>query len=190
MKTRRGCVWAILFAALLTASYAVGQVETITTRARGTNTQMGKDVDITINISNYSTSEDRQALKDAFDKGGQEALVKTLNKMKGVGRIRIPSTTGYSLAYVVSYPTPTGRKIRFVTDRPIAFFEARNMTRSQQYDLTCGEIDINDQDKSKSSGVLYPAAKVKLNKEGQIEFELFQNPWKLTNIIDWTKPKE
>jgi hypothetical protein len=26
-----------------------------------------------------------------------------------------------------------------------------------------------------------------INKEGQLEFQLRQNPWKLNNIIDWHK---
>ena len=172
-------------------SVAIGQVETIDARARGTSTQMGKDFDIKILINQYSTPQDRQTLKAAFDKGGHDALVKALSKMKGVGRIRIPATTGYSIAYAVEIPTPTGRKIRFVTDRPVAIFEQRNMTRSQQYDLTAGEIEINDKDQSKSAGVLYPSVKISLNKEGQIQFDLFQNPWQLTNVLDWkTKGKE
>ena len=53
------------------------------------------------------------------------------------------------------------------------------------YDLTTGEIEINSSDKSKSTGVMYPMAKISLNKEGEIQFDLFQNPWDLTNIIDW-----
>lgn len=168
------------------ASYAFGQVETIDARARGTSTQMGKDFDVRVSIDQFSTPEDRAALKAAFQKGGNDDLVKALSKTKSVGRLRLPSTTGYAIAYARSIPTPTGRKIRFVTDRPIAFGESLNMTRSQQYSLTCGEIDINDKDKDKSTGVLYPAAKLKVNKDGDLEFELFQNPWRLANIIDWT----
>jgi hypothetical protein len=53
--------------------------------------------------------------------------------------------------------------------------------------LTAGEIEINDSDKNKSNGVLYPAAQLGINKEGQIEFQLNKNPWKLVNIIDWNK---
>jgi len=180
----------ILIITLMTAVFAAAQVETIDSRARGTGTQMGKQFDLKILINQFSTMDDRQALKAAFDKGGNDALVKALSKMKGVGRIRIPSTTGYSIAYARSIPTPTGRKIRFVTDRTVTIFEQRNMSRSEQYSLTCGEVEINDQDKNKSTGVLYPAAKLKLNKDGEIEFELFQNPWKLTNIIDWTAKKQ
>ena len=48
-------------------------------------------------------------------------------------------------------------------------------------------IDINEQDQGKRTGVLYPAIKVRTNKDGDVEFELFQNPWKLTHIIDWTE---
>src|SRR5215471_6533741 len=176
---------AAVFLLFALISVAVGQVETIDARARGTSTQMGKDFDIKVIINQYSTSQDRQTLQEAFTKGGHDGLVKALNTMKGVGRIRIPSTTGYSIAYAIEIPTPTGRKIRFVTDRPVAMFEQRNMTRSEQYDLTAGEIEINDKDKSKSAGVLYPSVKVSVNKQGQVQFDLFQNPWQLTNVLDW-----
>jgi hypothetical protein len=169
---------------LAVAAFTVAQVETIDARARGTSTQMGKDFDIKVIINQYSTPQDTQALKSAFEQGGHDSLVKALSKMKGVGRIRVPATTGYSIAYAVQIPTPTGRKIRFVTDRPVAMFEQRNMTRSQQYDLTAGEIEVNDKDQSKSTGVLYPSVRVSL-KKGQIQFDLFQNPWQLTNILDW-----
>jgi len=171
---------------LTVGCYATAQVERIDAIARGTSTQSGKDFNVKLTINRFSTVEDRETLKNAFDKGGHDALVKALSKMKGVGRISLPATTGISVAYAVAIPTPTGRKIRFVTDRPVAILEQRNMTRSQQYDLTAGEIEINDQDKNKSAGVLYPSVKVSLNKEGQIQFDLFQNPWQLVNIIDWT----
>jgi len=183
-----GCI--VLATMLATAMPAVAQIESIDARARGTSTQMGRDFDIKVSIDKFSTPQDRAALVAAFQKGGNDEMVKVLSKMKSVGRIRIPARTGYPIAYSRSIPTPTGRKIRFVTDRPIAFAESRNMTRTQQYSLTCGEIDINDQNKDKSTGVLYPAAKLRVNKDGELEFELYQNPWQLVNIIDWTRSKE
>ena len=81
----------------------------------------------------------------------------------------------------------TGRKIRFATDRPIRFAEAYNSGPSMAYNLTAGEIDLNDSDKSKSSGTLYPAAQLIINKQGQLQFELRKNAWKLVNIIDWNQ---
>ena len=62
--------------------------------------------------------------------------------------------------------------------------------RSKGYDVTFGEIEINDKDKNANTGVLYPAVKVTMNKQNELQFYLFQNPWKLTNIIDWTKGKD
>jgi len=180
----------MLLAVLMTAANVVAQVERIDARARGTSTQMGKDFDIKITIQKFSTPEDRKVMKAAFQKDGQEGLVKALNKMDSVGRLGIPATVGYSISYARSIPTPTGRKIRFVTDRPIAIREQTQMTRSSGYELTVGDIDINDQDPSKSTGVLYPAAQLKINKQGELQFELFRNPWKLTNITDWTSKKE
>jgi len=176
-----------LLSVLLAALTVFGQVETIDARARGTSTQMGADFDVKVTINQYSSSEDRAILTAAFQKGGNDELAKALSKMKAVGRLSLPSTVGYSLGYARSIPTPTGRKIRFITDRPIAIAEQWGMTRSEQYSLTAGEIDINDQDKDKSTGVLFPAAKLKVNKDGDLEFELFKNPWKLTHILDWSK---
>jgi len=180
-----GRIATIVMALLTTAVVAAGQVETIDATARGTSTQMGKIGSIKITISQYSTPEDLEALKDAFLKGGHEGLVNALSKMKSSGRISIPGTVGYDLAYIVAIPTSTGRKIRFATNRKIAFAEAFRNTQSKAFDLTAGEIDINDQDTKKSAGTLFPAAQLIINADGELQWELRQNPWQLVNIIDW-----
>ena len=179
------CVAAM---AVTLSIFAAAQVETIDATARGTSTQMGNIGSIKVIINQYSTPQDRAVLKDAFQKGGNQGLVDALSKMKSAGRIQVPGTVGYDLAYAIAIPTPTGRKIRFVTNRKIAFREAYRNTESQAYDLTAGEIEINDQDKNKSAGVLYPAAQSGIDSEGQLSINLRKNPWRLTNIIDW-KPK-
>jgi hypothetical protein len=159
--------------------------ETIDATAMGTSTQMGKTVSVKVIINQYSTQADRQVLVDAFKKGQHQGLVKALQNMKPVGRIAITGTLGYDLAYIALIPSPTGRKIRFATNRLIRFGEAYANTQSQAFDLTAGEFDLNDSDKNKSGGVLYPAAQLIINKQGQLQIELRQNPWKLVNIIDW-----
>ena len=187
--TRRSFITSrhvVLMVMLAMASLAVAQVETIDARAKGTGTQMGRNIDVKLIINQYSTSADRQALVDAFKSGGQEAMTKVLFNMKSVGRIQIPGTLGNTIAFARVIPTPTGRKVRFVTNRRIAFKEDQQNTRSKSYELTAGEIEINDQDQNKSAGVLYPAAQLTINKEGELEFQLYQNPWNLQNIIDWT----
>jgi hypothetical protein len=163
------------------------QIETIDATAMGTSTQLGKNVSVKVTIYEYSTDEDRQILIDAFKKGQNQGLVNALTKMKSVGRIAITGTLGYDLSYIRLIPTPTGRKIRFVTNRLLRFGEVYANTQTTAYNLTAGEIEIIDSDKDKSAGVLYPAAQLVINKEGQLEFQLNKNPWKLVNIIDWNK---
>jgi hypothetical protein len=50
--------------------------------------------------------------------------------------------------------------------------------------LTGGELDLNDTDRKQSKGVLYPAAKLVIDKEGQLQIQLNQNAWNLADIID------
>jgi hypothetical protein len=181
----------ITLVTLLTmAVVATSQVETIDATARGTSTQMGRIYSIKVRISQFSSSEDREALKAAFLKGGHKGLADALSKMKPAGRIQTPNLVGYDLAYAATIPTPTGRRIRFVTNRRIAFGETYRNTQSKAFDLTAGEIDVNDQDKDKSAGVLYPAAQLIINNDGELQWELRQNPWELVNIIDWNKGKD
>ncbi len=169
--------------------FARDKNETIDAQAFGTGTQMGQNIGITVIIYQYSTAADRQTLVDAFTKGQNQGLVNALSKMEAVGHISITGTLGYDLSFVRMIPTPTGRKIRFVTNRQIRFGEAFADSQTMNFNLTAGEIDLNDQDKSKSTGQLFPAAQLTLDKEGQLSLELNQNPWRLSGIIDWAGTK-
>ncbi len=160
--------------------------ETIDATAWGTSTQLGKNIGITIIIYQYSTPADEDLLTEAFQKGQNQGLVNALEKMKAVGHISITGTLGYDLSFIKLIQTPTGRTIRFATNRPIHFGEAYWDTQSQYYNLTAGEINIDTQDKSKSAGVLYPAAQLAIGSDGQLELNLNRNPWRLGNIIDWS----
>jgi len=71
-----------------------------------------------------------------------------------------------------------------VTDRPVRFGEAWGDTRSRDYDISIVEIKIpkSTGGKVKATGSLLPAAKPRVNKKGELEIELYQNAWNLTNI--------
>jgi hypothetical protein len=159
--------------------------ETIDATALGTGTQLGQNIGVTLNIYEFSTPADKQVLVQAYEKGQNQGLVNALQRMKAVGHVEITGTLGNDCSYIKMFPTPTGRKIVFVTNRQIRFGEAYFDTQSQSFNLTAGIIEINDQDKSKSTGVLYPAAQLVLDKEGQLQWDLNQNPWRLVDIIDW-----
>ena len=183
-------VGGLLLMGLLTVGNTPGlsqdrmKPETITAVTTGTGTQAGQMTSIMVTIYEFSTEEDRQILLDAFAKGQNQGLFNALSKMKSVGRISITGTLGMDISYIRIIPTPTGRKIRFVTNRVIAYGEAYSDNSPQSFNLTGGEFELNDTDRKKSTGVLYPAAKLVIDKEGQLQIQLNQYAWQLADIID------
>jgi hypothetical protein len=165
--------------------FARDKYETIEAQAFGTGTQMGQNIGVTLNIYEFSTPQDRVNLVQAFEKGQNQGLVTALSKMKAVGHVEITGTLGYDCSYIKMTPTPTGRKIVFVTNRQIRFGEAFTDSQSQSFNLTAGVFELNSQDKSKSTGMVYPAAQLILDKEGQLQLDLAQNPWRLVDVLDW-----
>ena len=174
-----------LLMAASTTGFSANKSETIDATAMGTSTQMGSEFSITLNIYDYSTQADKQILNQAFQQGKDQGLVNALSKMKVAGHIEVTGTLGYDCSYIQMIPTPTGRKIRFVTNRLLRFGEVYWDTRSTAYNLTAGEFDLNDKDMSKSTGVLYPAAELVMDKQGELQMNLICNPWKLVNVLDW-----
>ena len=188
-KTIKLTLGSLLIAGLLVVGSTPGlcatKSETIEASAMGTSTQMGSQFSITLNIYDYSTQADKQILVEAFQKGKDQGLVNALSKMKAAGHIEVTGTLGYDCSYIQVIPTPTGRKIRFVTNRLLRFGEVYWDTRSTTYNLTAGEFDLNDTDKSKSTGVLYPAAELVIDKQGELQMNLIGNPWNLVDVLDW-----
>jgi hypothetical protein len=180
---------SIATAALLAMSAVSGlardKYETIDAHARGTSTQMGQNFTVRLVVYEYSTPEDRKILVESYQHGQNDGLVNALEKMEAVGRITMPGTLGFDVSYIRQIKTPTGRSIRFITNRKIAFGESYWSTQSKSFNLTAGEIRINDQDKNKSDGVLFPATQLTINKDGEPQWDLRMNPWKLNNIIVW-----
>jgi hypothetical protein len=189
IKVGIGC---LLMAALVTvgttrsSSQGRPKAETIQAVTTGSGTQAGQITTMMLQIYEFSTDEDRQILVDAFQKGQNQGLFNALSKMKAIGRISLTGTLGMDVSYIKMAPTSTGRKIRFVTNRTIAYGEgyADNSNATGTFNLTGGEFELNDSDRKQSKGVLYPAAKLVIDKEGQLQIQLNQNAWNLADIID------
>jgi hypothetical protein len=190
LKTYKAVVISLMLSSLVilasTLAFSRGpKSETIEASAMGTGTQLGQVIGVTLDIYEFSTPEDRQILVDAFTKGQNQGLVNALSKMKAVGHCSITGTLGYDVSYIRMTNTPTGRKIVFVTNRQIRFGEAFFDTQSQAFNLTAGEFNLNDTDKNKSTGTVYPAAQLIIDKQGQLQTDLSQNPWNLVDVLDW-----
>lgn len=178
-----GAVSLILLTSTLGSAQKLPKKIYIQAQAMGTSTQLGRNANITLIINELSTDAERAGLIEAFQQKGNEGLVNALSKMKSKGRMSVTGTLGYDIAYAKYFPQPDGTSVlRLVTDRPLRFGEVWADTRSADYELSGVEIVIG-KDKKKATGTLYPAARLKMNKKNELELELFQNPWKLVNIM-------
>jgi len=175
----------VLVPAASSPAFSRDKYETIEAQAMGTGTQLGANIGVTLNIYEFSTPAEKVTLIQAYEKGQNQGLVNALQKMRSVGHVEITGTLGNDCAFIQMTPTPTGRRIVFVTNRQIRFAEAWTDSQSMSFDLTAGVLELNDQDKSKSTGTIFPAAQLIVNKEGKLEWDLRQNAWKLVDIIDW-----
>jgi hypothetical protein len=181
----RNALMVALFPLLAGISTTVQAQErmTIQTTAMGTSTQMGKMYNVNIHIEQFSTSDDRKALIDAFTRSGQDGLVDVLEDMKPKGRVRFASGgVGNDVKYIIELPSESGRRFRLVTDRNLAFGELYSGSRSSDYSV--GAIELVLTPDGKGSGTVLPACKLTVDKKTQqIEIETYQNPWNLSNFI-------
>jgi hypothetical protein len=181
---RCGCIVCLLHLLAGIGTIQAQERMTIQATAMGTSTQMGQMYNINIMIQQFSTTEDRKTLIDAFKRSGQDGLVSVLEDMKPKGRIRFASGgVGNDIKYIIELPADKGhRRLRLVTDRTLAFAELYQGTRSRDY--TVGAIELDLTPDGKGSGTVLPACKLTVNKKKQeVEIETYQNPWKLSNFI-------
>jgi hypothetical protein len=134
----------------------------------------GATINVKIYIDSYSTEQEGQKLHALLLDGGPSALLKALGKMKPKGRIERDGSVGfYAFKFILSKPTPTGRHIYAVADRPIGFLEAYFDTRSRDYPFGILELDLTSKEngKEKGEGTLIYAAKIKVLNGERVDIE-------------------
>jgi hypothetical protein len=127
---------------------------------------------VDIVIERLTTDEERQGLIAAFVEGGQDSLLKALQKVKPrVGYIRTPNSLGYDLQYAYRFANSDGTsKVIIGTDRPINFWEARNQPRTMDYPFTIIEMRLDKE--GKGEGRMAAGTKISKSKDGKtIELE-------------------
>jgi len=147
----------------------------------GSSTRRSSTSHVKVTIDRWSTEDERRRLVSAFTEGGDDALLKELQKMKPLGRISTPDSIGYVLRYAHQVPLATGgRRILIATDRPLTYWEAANRPRSADYPYTVLEMRLDAG--GKGQGKMTLATKV--NAFGDvIELENYDlTPVHLTNI--------
>jgi hypothetical protein len=151
---------------------------------QATYAQDGNAISVTLVIYGYTTPSEMQILAQAFGVGQDRALVTALSETKAAGLCSLTGNHGFDVAFIQSVPTPTGREITFITNRPLQSDEANPASETRSFDLMVGQFDLNDTDNSKSTGFLFPASKLVVNEQGEFHYDLAGNPWSLVNILD------
>jgi hypothetical protein len=149
--------------------------------ANGEGEDMGLSFGVTVVIESYSSDQERQVLVEAFAKGGNKALASTLKTMPVRGQISFSGHAAYPVTYIRKLPTPTGGKIRLVTNRFASFMETQGTSLLTDLNLSVLELDLGP-DPSKWTGTFVPACELTLGKNKELELQVYRYPWRLNNI--------
>jgi hypothetical protein len=140
---------------------------------------------VDVRVYRYSSNATTQRMANTLVEGGQDALVKQLEKMKTIGHASLSGRVGaFDLKLIRSRKTATGRQIIGVSDRPIGFLEAYNSSRSKDYDVGIVMLNLKKNKKGKEvgDGMLLYAAKVKI-ENGVLDIEYVgMAPIRLANL--------
>ena len=128
---------------------------------------------IRIQIEEYPTDAERQAFINILANEGWEELESAFLKEEK-GRFIRSGQLGQNIAFARSLPHETGRIVRLATARRIAFAEVSRSSRSRDYAF--GLIELRLDESGKGSGLVFGAAKLEFNDEGQLEFESYGHP--------------
>lgn len=157
-----------------------------------TNVRTGSNNVFEITLDKYSTAEERQDLITTMETGGQDALLRKMERLPIKGRIRIPGWVGpdpmnYRLGWDLRYALRTpmedgGTRLVLGTDRPMSMVEIRNQPRTVDYPFTFIQIHLPKE--GKGEGRATGATKVIFDKKkNMIELERYSAGTVLLNEV-------
>lgn len=167
--------WALSGALPVSAQTAGSPVRIEAWAVNMSNIGTGQNSIVQIDVDRWSTDAERDELVTTFAEKGPDALLRTLQNMKRVGFIRLPTTLGYDLRFARRRPLDDGgEQIIIATDRRIGFWEARNQPRTIDYPFTLMEIRVDKE--GKGEGKLALATKISYNKKNNtVELENYSS---------------
>lgn len=148
----------------------------------------GRTSTLQINITRWTTDDERVALLSELLENGQKGLVEVLGKQDETGFVRV-TTTGVRrnfpserLRYAREFPREDGgRRIVLALDRYISFYEATFQPRWRDYDVTLIVMDVDDE--GNGEGQLAMGVQLEINDQRQLVIESFgTEPVRLTRI--------
>ncbi len=185
---------SVLPAAQSDAPFGTDKVTILGTALNMSNVATGANQTIRININRWSTPEQRQHLITTFlEKGGQEALLRELEKEPELGRFNFPGyfgpdpnntmRLGTDIRYARNFAGEDGgRRIVIITPRVIGFREEVNQPRTTDYPFSLFEMRFDAA--GKGQGKMAYATKITFDKrKNNVELENFTSePVRLNNL--------
>src|SRR5689334_5736797 len=130
----------------------------------------GRSLPFRLIIEHTTGPDEINQLNSALQSGGQDQLMRTLERMKA-GRIEIGTGVGVPANAIIVTNEGEGRtKLTILYQRNMRFAELRYGTRSTSYPFGYAEVYIGGGD---NQGMLIPAAKVRLRDGNTWEVEDF-----------------
>jgi len=142
----------------------------------------GKSFGMDVYIDQLSGDGEIDELLGALKQKGQDGLLSAVSSMKDKGRVAPTGSVGTGMRVIRIRATPDGgQHIVLMTDRPIAFAELYNGTRSRDYPF--GIVVLNVDKDGKGTGTFAPLCKIRFNKKKELEIEHYgQKPFRLANV--------
>jgi hypothetical protein len=121
-------------------------------------------------VNRISTPEEVDQLNSALKSGGEEELMRRLEKMNA-GRIEVGNGVGVPANFIMRSDEGEGRtKLTVLYQRDIRFGELRYGTRRSDYRFGYAELYVG---RGENEGMLIPAARVRLRDGNTWEVEDF-----------------
>ena len=136
----------------------------------------GARVNVDVWVNSYTSDADAKTLATALLEGGSDNLLKSLEKLDTIGKIRLSGRAGfYDFKLIRSHQIEGGRRVYLVGDRPVGFLEAYAGGRSQDYPFGIMQLDLkkNSKGREEGTGALLYAAKIKVLENNRIELESY-----------------
>ena len=125
----------------------------------------GSTMPIDIRVDRYNTDEDMKKLADLLVEGGQDKLLRALEK-EDVGQVSPVGRIGTPLAVARKFVQGNKTIIRLAAARDMAFVELRRSGRSVDYPYTILQLELDE--KGNGTGTAITAARIRFNKKENV----------------------
>lgn len=145
----------------------------------------GKTLPLDIYIDDYTTDEEAAELANVLKESGQDALRRTLEKLKK-GRIAPSGSVGNDIAVIRLKPMESGKgkRIILLSARVMPWLELYVGGRSRDYNLSWLVLDLDEEGKGQGSVIV--GAKLQFTEDGKLDIESYGQQFvRLANIRRW-----